>query len=381
MNVTVLQENLEKGLSFINHIVSQHPQLPILSHVLIKTTKDGLTLSATDLEVGIKLTIGAKINKEGELTVPARLLLDLITNLPHEKVTLIGEKQVLTIETVKTKSTILGVAATEFPSIFEGEKEIFLQITGKTLKEVLGKICFAAATDEGRPVLTGVLLTTGDTITMVGTDGYRLSIKRGIEGQQKKGKGGKREETDQLIVPARILKQLLLLLAQGEEESVIHFYLSKGKNQVVIEATAGTLVGRIIDGDYPSYDKVIPESRSTETVLDREEFQQAVKTSAIFARASANIVRMKLTKDGVTLSANSPQVGENTVAIDATVSGEENEIAFNSRFLLEFLANIDAKEIIFEMTGPLNPGVFKLKDDDSFLHIIMPVRIQAEKSE
>ena len=153
-------------------------------------------------------------------------------------------------------------------------------------------------------------------------------------------------------------------------------YSSGKNNQIIFFLKEAVLVGRLIEAEFPSYEKIIPSDFSTRVVTDREEFQKAVKTCSIFARESANIVKMSLEKQKIVVSESAPSLGETSVEVEALVEGEENEIAFNARYLLEFLANVDCEKIIFEMTGPLNPGVFKLDDDKDFLHIIMPIRIQ-----
>lgn len=360
---------MEQALSIINHVVSQKSQLPILNHVLVKATKNSINLSATDLEIGIEFSLGAKVEREGELAIPAKILHELVASLPHEKITLSSQEQSLLVEAPKIKATVLGINSSEFPKIFEGEKELLFEIEVQELKKAIGRVYFASSTDEGRPVLTGVLLKVDENIQMIATDGYRLSM-------QLVRKTGKKKQGISLLVPARVLKQLLLFLS--EKEGLVAFYKSKTNNQIIVATNDNIIVGRLLDGDFPPYEKIIPKSLETTAILDAEEFLKAVKTCAVFARESANIVRMKLEKDGIYFSANSPQVGENVVKLDVGVEGEENEIAFNIRFLLDLLSNMEATEVVFEMTGPLNPGTFKIRNDDSFLHIIMPVRIQTE---
>lgn len=374
MKVVVLQENLEKGLLTLQHIISQKTQLPILSHVLLKSIKDSLIISATDLEIGAQVNLGVKVEEEGEIAIPAKLFYDLTSTLPHDKITLVSDKQTLNLQTTGVKSSLLGMDSSEFPKIFEEEKEEIGKMRKSILMEIVKKVCFAASGDEGRPALTGVLIQTGEELTIVATDGYRLSMKKVSDGIFKNNLGN-------FLIPVRIFKQIPLFLSgDGKDEDVV-FYLSKTKKQLIVEVNENIIVGRLIEGDFPDYERIIPKTKNTTVEIESDQFVKAVKSCAIFARESANIIKMKIDKDLIVFSANSPQVGENTVTLEANVSGEENEIAFNSRFLLEMFSNIDAKELVFEMTGPLAPGVFKIKDDDSSFHIIMPVRIQAEASE
>lgn len=373
MKAVVLQENLEKALSIIQHNVSQKSQLPILNHILIKTAKNNLVVLATDLELGSEIHIGAKIEREGEIAIPLKLFFDLTSTLPREKITLTSEKHSLLVETTGITSSLLGMDPLEFPKIFEEDKEEIGRMKKSVLVELVEKVSFAASTDEGRPVLTGVLVQIGEVLTIVATDGYRLSMQK-IPGGTFESKQGS------FLIPVRVLRQIPLFLLEKEKDSDIIFYLSKTKNQLIVQIGENILVGRLIEGEFPNYERIIPKTQNTTAILDREQFLKAVKSCAIFARESANIIRIKLDKDAIIFSANSPQVGENRVTLEAKTTGDENEIAFNSRFLLDMLSNIDVEEIVFEMTGPLNPGVFKIKDDDSFLHIIMPVRIQAQEA-
>ena len=180
-------------------------------------------------------------------------------------------------------------------------------------------------------------------------------------------------EEQSFIVPARVFKELLAI---NEEESIISMFVSQGSNQILFEKGQTNLIGRLIEAEFPQFEKIIPSDFSVSVTFDSEEMQKAVKICSIFARDAANIIKLSLKKDHIVVSSSSSSVGENTVNVDAVLSGEENEIAFNARYLLDLFANVSAKEMVFEMTGPLNSGVFKIKDDTSFLHLIMPIRVQ-----
>ena len=202
---------------------------------------------------------------------------------------------------------------------------------------------------------------------LVATDGYRLSLKHyKVKGSIKESKS--------FIVPARVFRELAMI---KEEKPEIDMYVSSGSNQILFEQGGTVVVGRLIEAEFPQFEKIIPSDFSVSTTFEREEMQKAVKTCSIFARDAANIVKLSLRKDHILVSSQSPAVGENSVRVDAVLSGEENEIAFNARYLLDLFANTDDNEMVFEMTGPLNSGVFKAKDDNSFLHLIMPIRVQA----
>ena len=364
MKVILLAENLQKKLSFANKAISSRNQLPILSHVLLETRGDRLVISSTDLEIGIETRLQAQIEEEGATTVPARLFLELVNNLPQDKITLETTNGPLEITSKKTKTVLQTTPKDEFPMLYEEKGEKAAIFTKGDIKTTFGKILFAASAETTRPALSGILFQKKETkFVVVATDGYRLSLDE-MEGV---GEGN----LNNLLVPARILREAIGIFEEGETS----LYLSQKNNQIIFEQEDTLLVGRIIEAEFPKYEKVIPTDSATTTIVDREEFLKAVKTCAIFAREAANIITLTLQKEKVIVSAKSPSLGENTVEIEAKLTGEENQIAFNARYLVEALSNIQESEVTFSMTGPLNPGVFRIPGNTHFLHLIMPIRV------
>lgn len=375
MKVHLLLENLQKKISFINKGVSSKTQLPILSNILLEAVRGKLKIISTDLEIGIEVEIPANIEEEGGITVPAKPFSDLVNILSQDKITLITKKDSLEVNTSKTKNTFQTIAKDEFPKLYEEKGEKIIILKNEIIQKELTKIIFAASFDLGRPALSGILLKeedkTGTNFLLVATDGYRLSLKSNINNFQKT----KREELSKkiILIPARVLREVINL---KEEAKDVEVFISQEKNQILFEQNGTLIVGRLIEAEFPAYEKIIPANCLTKFDFDKEEMQKAVKICAIFARDSANIIRFLIKKDKIIISANTPNIGENIVELEAKVEGEENEIAFNARYLLDLFANIEENEMIFEMTGPLSPGVFKIKDDPTFLHIIMPIRVQ-----
>ncbi|RJQ38435.1 DNA polymerase III subunit beta [Candidatus Microgenomates bacterium] len=373
MKVHLLSENLQKKLVFLNKGVSTKSQLPVLLNLLIKTVNGKLQISSTDLEIGIQVEIPANIEIEGGITVPAKTFSELVNSLPQGKITLEKEGNVLTVSTLKIKSTFPTISEEEFPKLYEEKGEKLIILKKETLNKDFLSVIFAAASDMGRPALSGVLMKREEGgFSLVATDGYRLSLKE-INDKSLKKAEDKEDQEKTLLIPARIFREVISLKDDGEEVNV---YVSYKNNQILFEQNETIMVGRLIDAEYPMYEKIIPSSFLTSITFDREEMQKAVKICSIFARETANIIKFTLKKDSIIVSANTPSVGDNKVEVEAKLTGEENEIAFNARYLLDILSNMDSEDIIFEMTGPLNSGVFKIKDDSSFLHLIMPIRVQ-----
>ena len=376
MKISLLQENLAKGLSLVSRVVASKAQLPVLSNVLLSIDKGKLRLSATNLETGMNLWLGGKTEGEGKLTVPAKIFNEVVGSLPQETVVLEKEGEGLRISCGKFKSKINGIAAEEFPlmpSLRDGKtiKETF-SLDREAVEKGLGQVAMAAATDESRPIFTGVKMELDEKkLRLAATDGYRLSVKTVTN-----LKGLKKQKS--LVVPARALMELVRAITATETEAKeVVLAATEEERQLIMAYGDVEVVTRILEGEFPDFDKIIPTSHTTAIVLDAEELLQAVRAAAVFAKDSANIVRFKVSDKGLLISANAPQVGENEVELSGKKTGEDAEIAFNSRYLLEMLNVIEVKELRLEMSGPLSPGVFKPKEDNGLIHIIMPVRVQA----
>jgi len=377
MKLSLLTDNLQKKLLFINHAISPKSQLPILSHVLLETREETLSLSATDLEIGIETTIPAEILEEGSTTIPAKLFSELINNLPQEKISLETNNGSLIITSKKTKSVLQTMKHDDFPTLFEEKGEEIFTIKPDILQKNFHMIVFAASMETTRPALSGVYMKQSDEgIVFVATDGYRLSLKTMNPTDASAFvplSGTTADKHEPMLIPARVIREILSL----KEEDDMHLFVSDQNNQVLFSQNNTVLVGRLIEAEFPNYQKIIPTDASARISFDREELQKAVKVCALFARESANIIKLAIKQDRIIVSSKSPSLGENTVEVEASLKGEENEIAFNGKYLTDVLANLQEEHLVFEMTGPLNPGVFKIENDNSFLHLIMPIRTQS----
>lgn len=371
MKTVVLQENLARGLNFVSRSVAARPQLPVLANVLLKTDGGRLRLSATNLETGVHCWSGARVEKEGEVTVPAKIFTEFINSLPQDKVSLSFEDNMLTAECLNSRADFNTVPAKEFPAIpLFPEKPLFL-LPSSLFKKAITRVSFAAATDEGRPVLTGVLVEIGTKeISFVATDGFRLSLFK-----TQKPKGLIVEKEVKILIPARALSEVLKVMDDFGGEKEISFAMSKEANQAMFLVEDCLVASQLIGGEYPAYQKIIPQGQSGKIQTDKEDFLRAIKMAAIFARDSANIVRLKIDKGEIIVSANAPQVGNNITAVGCK-GDAEGEIAFNAKYLLDFLNIASGEQVFLETNGSLAPGIFKSSLDPDFLHVIMPVRVQ-----
>jgi len=373
MKVSILQENLSKGLNIVNRFILPRAQLPILNNFLIKTEQGRLKLSATNLETGINLWLGAKIEKEGEICVPAKNLTEYISLIPPQKINLEIEKNFLKITSESYQANFISLAASEFPLIPTLKKKPEISLNNKDLALAISQVAFAAAQDEGRPALTGILFKIKkDKLILAATDGFRLSVKE--IGGLKNGEEHKLQK--ELIIPARALIEVGKIMAEAREENNLGLTITPESNQIIFSTPEVEIISRLIEGKFPDFEKIIPEKSKTQVMIETEGLLQAVRAASIFAREAANIIKFEIKGSKFEVSSNNPQLGENKVTLEAKTEGEGGKIAFNSRYLLDFLNSVKSDLVSFEMTTSLNPGIFKPANDKSYLHVIMPIRIQ-----
>ncbi len=368
MKLSVMQENLARGLSVVSRAVSNR-SLPVLTNVLLKTEDGGLKLTATNLEIGITYWVPGKIETDGATSVPARLLTDLVNSLPGgEPINLeLGDGETLHIRAGRFESNIKGIPAEDFPTVQTAGERPITRVAQKVLRQALDETAFAAASDEARPILTGVLARfEGDQLTLAAADNYRIAVKQLTVLDPV-------EETS-VVIPARALHELARVL--GDTDDPVAIVLAHSRNQLLFHLDGIDLVTRLIDGQYPNYQSVLPSSHATRAVLDREELLRAVRPAALIAHESANIVKLGVGVDGdpaITVSANA-EVGDHVGRVEADVEGDGTTIAFNARFLADVLQNVDAEQFALELNGPLSPGVFKPVGDERYVHVVMPLR-------
>jgi len=373
MKLSLLQQNLHQALTHVSRFVSLKNQLPILNNVLMATDNGRLKLSATNLEIGINYWIGAKIEKEGSFTVPVKEIAEFVSYLSSQTIDLsLNDKSLLQLSSTNTQSTFTTTPAKDFPQLAKINPKTTIKLDLPLLAKAVSQIAFSAATDDSRPVLTSILCQfSQNNLLLVATDGFRLSLKNIKLVNPINLKNDKKPLT--FLIPARSLTEITKL-AKNEKE--ITMGMTIDQNQIVFVLEDLELVSRLIEGDYPDYQRIIPSSFITKVFLNKAEFSQAVKIASVFASQSANVVKFSIGKNNLTLSANAPQIGRNQATIEARVEGESLDIAFNYKFVSEFLDACQGEEVVIELNETLTPGLFHDQSDPHFTHIIMPVRLQ-----
>ncbi len=376
MKVSVLQENLAKGLSIVGRAVPTRPTMQVLGNVLLETEEGRLKLAATNLELGITAWIGARVEEDGAITVPARTFIDLINQLSPERVDLDLDvrNQTLKVHCGATNSNIKGIDSNEFPLIPQAGEAPGIAIPGAVLREMISQTVFAAATDDNRPILTGVYTRlTSDDIVMAAADGYRLSVRTApLE------IGTPR--TTELIIPARTLAELGRIITDDDEEVLMS--IPQGRNQVIFHLKNVDVASTLLDGKFPDYNAIIPRSFTTSTIAYTADLLRACKRADIFARDVNNNAKVSVipaetpSSPGlVRLSATSTERGSADAIVDATVEGDKQEISFNVRYLIDVLNVIREEQVVLQSNGPTAPGVIKPVGRDDFIHVIMPMSI------
>lgn len=362
MKLKVTQENLTKALGYVARVANTRGTLPVLANVLLSVEGNRLKLAATNLDIAISCYVGAQVQKDGSLTVPARLFQDLVSSLPSGVIELEQDDMRLKVQTDHYKSIINGVSAEEFPVMPAIEKGTTWKIPAPELKQGLQQVVFAASGDESRPVLTGVYFyTTDGVLYAASTDSYRLAEKRLT----------KTDQDVQLLVPASALQDMLRIINdQTDDVRVIC-----DDQQVLFQAGDVELVARLIEGNYPDYKKLIPQTFDTTAVLARSELANITKVTSLFARESSGSIVLSVddASGTVWIRAVASQLGENDSSATARVKGA-GEITLNSRYILDALQAMDGKEVEIGFNGKLEPVVLSDPTKDDYIHLIMPLK-------
>ena len=363
MKIEVLQEQLLAGLNIVSRAVATRAQLPVLSHILIEAKSEGLVLSATDLEIGIKVKVSAKIVEVGIVAVPAKMFMEFLGSLNPGKVELKLEKDSLVMSAPGYSGKFQTISAEEFPNIapVSTESEI-CTIEAGLMTTALERVVFASAHDSLRPVLTGVLFEVGKGgIRLVATDGFRLAVEElKVETKQ-----------DQLtlLVPSRVVSEVMRLATEGP---VMVGHLAE-TNQIYFLVGEIQIVSQLLSGNFPDYGKILPKEFTAEISVNKDELLQAVRANHIFARDNSNIVKWQVSDGKLVLLSSSPERGECQVEVPITLSGEALEIIFNAKYVLDYLSIVEGESLWIGLSGKLSPGMIKDTKRESGQYVVMPI--------
>lgn len=367
MKISCTQENLAKGLGIVGRSVGTRTTLPVLNNILLKTEKGGLKIAATDLEIGISTWIGAKVDDEGAITIPAKLLVDYINTNSDKTISFAMKDLTVHFESEHFKANIKGIEASEFPVIPTVKKEKEIEVLKVDFERAISKVIIAAALEESRPVLAGIYIYGKDSkIKIVATDSYRLA-------EETVSLTNKLAGDVSFIVPQRTMAEVLRILPQAPEKIKIY----PGENQVEFVLGETVIVSRLIEGSFPDYNQIIPKNSKTIVKVNVPEFSNAIKMASLFARESANNIKLKFASPNkLSVIASSPHLGDNVSEVTSQIKGDDLEIAFNAKFILDVLQGIREQEITLELSSSMAAGLIKGIKDTNYLYVIMPLRIE-----
>jgi DNA polymerase III subunit beta len=375
MKLQVLQEDLKNAANIGIRFISTRSTLPILGNFLLIAEKTSLRIEATNLEMSVSIKLGAVVEEEGKMTLPAKTFTDLILNLEKGQINLSEVKEKLDIVGNGFEASIATQPANDFPTIpVDLDDKLSFTLGGQTLINALSKILFSVSTDETRPVLTGVLFvfdapeaTNSSTLSLVASDGFRLSRITLKLDREIKAKN--------IIIPKNSLLELLKI---GKTEKEIKFQLKESENQLIIKVGEMVLSTRLIDGNFPDFQKIIPLNSATKISLNKNDLSRGLKLAGVFARAEdSGIVKMSILENEVELSSENAKFGKQKNKIEASVEGGTLDVLYNFKFVEDFLNIIEGNNIEIKLTDGGSPGIFVDPKDESFLHLIMPVKVQS----
>jgi len=374
MKISCSQENLSKGLAIVGRAVATRAVLPITNNVLFSIEESRLKLSATNLEIAISCWIPATVEEEGMIAIPARLVTDFVNSLPSGNIDMVlsPNSRVLEMTCARYEARISGLDPSDFPPTPKITQGTRLRIKQDELKKAISQVVFAAASEEARPVLTGIHIELdANKITLAAADGFRLAVQKATLDDQVKDKMT-------IIIPARSLTELSRFL--GDHNETVEIAINDQRSQVMFTLENIEMTSQLIQGTFPNYEQLIPQSYTTRATVKLEEFLRATKSASIFARDGSGIVRLQISpRDGsgrISISARAEEVGENLGEIDAVVEGDESKIAFNSKYLVDVLSVLGDDNVTLETTTSSSPGVIRPVGSDTYVHVVMPMFVE-----
>ncbi len=378
MKIYILQSDLIGPLQSVSRSIALRPQLPVLNNILLQTERDQLKISATNLEIGVIKQVTAEILEEGAITVPAKIFTEIINSLSGERINLDVSGDQLKISTAAFSGTLNGISAAEFPAIPLSSDES-LEISADLIQSSLPQIAFASAVDEARPTLTGIFTQIKDnSLELVATDGFRLAHKKVRTSE-------KSPHSFKFLIPRRTFEEVVRLIGEdlksSNSEQLVAISTSENQNQIVFQIGSTQLSSRLIEGNYPTWEKIVPTTFQTHIEIDRNDFIKAIKLASVFARDAANVVKLELEKNKIQILSESHDLGAQKTSLDIQSYeevGDKKEkliIAFNNKYLLDPLTSCHSKTVKISFSGNLSPAIISPLDEEGLQYVVMPIRI------
>ena len=373
MKLLILQEKLKKALKIIERISPRSLTLPILNNVSIQTEKNFLKLSTTDLDLGVNYWLLSKIEKQGQVVIPVSIVSNFLSFLPNKQVLLQKKENNLIIECDKYKTEIKGFLPNDFPIIPNVPNENFVKIKSSLFCKGLEQVVDITSPSQSRPEISGVYLSLkGKELKLVATDSFRLGEKtiffEGVNNNQEFS----------MILPQKTVKEIINIF--GEQEDNIKIYFSP--NQIMVENKIKEvkhpevqLISKLIEGDYPNYQEIIPKKYTTQVLLNKNDFLNHLKTASFFVNKLNEIkIEINPKRNNLTISSQNPEVGNYSSILNVKIKGAPLKISFNYKFLIHGVSIIKTKDILFELNKEEGPAILKPVGDNSFIYVVMPIK-------
>jgi len=369
MQFTIQKDSIYNGLNVVGKAAASRGIQPVLSNVLMEITEEGLLrLCATDLDISIEMQVPAMVIKAGKITLPSKKLFEIVSKLPSEAVnfSLNEDNNIMEIKCGKSKFDIKGISASEFPPIEYPETDECINIEIAPLLKAVKQTTFSTATYDTNNVLSGVLFKINENILeMAATDGNRLArVKESIENKEKKDYS--------VVIPCRTLKEFAGIISGGEDKSVA---VSVKNGQILFKLKDRCITSRLIEGQYPAYEQLIPKNYEIKAVADKIALNQAIERAATMVNERTNIIKMNFNDNKLKLTADTPDFGDSCDELDVDFSAEELNIAFNHKYIQDFLKVVESDKVKIELNGPLAGTLFKPEGEEDFLCLVMPVQV------
>lgn len=368
MKFTANKDNLSFGVQVVQRAVSSKNPLPVLSGILLKIKNGQLLFTATDLEMGIECSVPVDTDEEGGVVLPSRFFGEIVRKLPDVKISLTVNKENhnTSIKYGQSEFNLLGLPADDFPILPSIDSKSTFIIKQDLFKNMIKQVGFSISSDDNRPVFTGILMEIENgSIRLIATDTHRLAYRSG------KIKNMDLDLAKSVIIPGKTLNELTRIMNSDSEELKIAF----GENQIVFEMPGIRLISRLIEGQFPNYKQVIPQGCKTKIKIKTKELLEATERASLLAKEGANVIKLNINSEKMIINSNSPEIGKIEEQINIEMEGEEAQIAFNSKYLIDVLKVIDVDEILLELTGSLSPGIIKPLEGEDYVYLILPIRI------